>query len=46
MRPLGEIGKYEKETLPEFAHPESTMGSVTVMKKSLRKQRYIPYRHK
>ena len=35
---LRDIGKYKEELLPGFAHGKRFMGSITVLKKRLRKQ--------
>ncbi len=41
-RTLSNIGKYEKEPLPGFAHRKGAVGCVAVLKKRLAKQGQIP----
>jgi hypothetical protein len=43
VRSLHDIAEDEKELFPSLAHFESAMGCITMVKKSLRKQRQIPY---
>jgi hypothetical protein len=43
---LAYIGKDVKKTFPEFTHAEGSMGCVTVLEKSLRKDRQVPVTQK
>jgi hypothetical protein len=45
-RALADISHYIKKSFPEFTHTEGSMGCVTVLEKSLRKDRQVPMAQK
>ena len=45
-RTLADIGQQIKKTFPKFAHAEGSMRCVTVLEKSLRKDRQVPMTQK